>query len=113
MAAVNGTLKAIGRSGREYYIDCYLPDAVATVWTFNPSGAAVAGSPAYWIPPEDVVLRDFTVVAGPTATVATFNLGGAVINGALIRYANFLAALPRVGIAIGVPKGSLLGALQA
>jgi len=113
MAAEAGTLKAVGRSGRPYYVDMYLPDAVGGIVLFNPAGAAAATSLNYWRPPEDVVITDVSVATGTTAVGAVFNLSGAVINGGVIRYANFLNTLAsRPTLSISVPAGSLLGAVQ-
>jgi hypothetical protein len=44
MGASAGTLVAIGRSGRHYVIDTYIPDAVNTLLTFNMAGLAAATS---------------------------------------------------------------------
>jgi len=113
MAAEAGTLKAIGRSGRQYFVDLYLPDAVGGVVLFAQGGAATTASLAYWRPPEDVVITDISVATGTTAVGAVFNLSGAVINGSVIRYANFLNTLAdRPELAIAIPAGALLGATQ-
>jgi hypothetical protein len=110
-AAANGTLYAVGRSGRQYVIDIYQPDAAATLMTFNPSGAAVAASLAYWRAPEQVFIRDFAIATGTACVGAYFQSSGAIINGATIRYANHLNTLnnrPVLNIAVG--QGELLGA---
>ena len=44
MAATNGTLYAIGKSGQTYSVDLAIPDAVATKVTFNASGLAATTS---------------------------------------------------------------------
>ena len=110
-AAEPGTMYATGKSGRQYVVDLYLPDAVAGLVGFNPSGAAGAASLTYWRCPEDIVIRDISVTTGTTAVGAVFNSSGAVINGAVVRYANHLNTLnnrPRLNIF--VRGGELLGA---
>jgi len=112
-AAANGTLYAVGKSGRQYVVDIYQPDAAATLMTFNPSGAAVAASLAYWRAPEDVFIRDFSIATGTACVGATFNSSGALINGATIRYANHLNTLNnRPPLNIGIRQGELLGAVS-
>lgn len=113
MAAVNATMIALGKSGRQYVIDTYLPDAVATMATFNPSGAAVAGSTNYWQPPEDCIIRDIAMVAGPTATGGFFTNAGATINGATMRYAMQLTSVNgRTPLNVQVPRGANIGITQ-
>lgn len=112
-AAQNGTLYAVGRSGRQYIVDIYQPDAAATLMTFNPSGAAVAASLAYWRTPEEIFIRDFSIATGTACVGASFNSSGAIINGATIRYANHLNTLnnrPVLNIRVGA--GELLGAVS-
>jgi len=113
MAAEPGTLYAYGKSGRQYVIDLYLPDAVAGLVAFNPSGAAAATSLTYWRAPEDVFIRDVSVTTGTTAVGCVFNSSGAVINGAVVRYANHLNTLNnRPVLNIAVRGGELLGAVN-
>lgn len=113
MAASAGTLFAIGRSGRQYSIDVYVPDAVNTQLTFNPSGLAGSTSQAYWRAPEALTIVDFALQAAPTAVGATFQADGATINGANIRHAAQLVSLNnRPKLAINVAQGALIGALQ-
>ena len=115
MAAANATLVAKGaRTGKNYFIDVYAPDAVATLFTFNPSGNAVATSNASWRAPEDLVLKDISAASVPTATSFTFTQDGAAIAGGVCRWANQGTALPqRVPLNIPIPAGSFLGAIQA
>ena len=115
MAAINATLVAKGaRTGKNYFIDVYAPDAVATLFTFNPAGNAVATSNASWRAPEDLILKDISAAAGPTATSFTITKDGAVIPGGVCRWANQLTSLPnRQPLNIPIPAGSFLGAIQA
>jgi len=114
MAASSATLMAVGRSGRTYSIDVYVPDAVSTQLTFSASGLAGTGSPTtIKIAPEDVTIFDISTAAAPTAVGFVISADNAVINGAAIRWANQLAANPnRSKLRIGVKAGSYISALQ-
>jgi len=113
MAAEPGTMYLIGRSGRRYAVDLYLPDAVAGVVAFNPTGAAAATSPTYYRPEEDVTVTDVSVTTGTTAVGAQFLSNGAAFAGNTVRYANHLNTLnnrPYVGWTFRA--GSLIGAVN-
>lgn len=113
MAASNGTLIAIGRSGRTYSVDMYIPDAVATKVTFNPAGLAASTSDTTWRVPEDITIVDVVAVAAPTAVGAALNLNGAVQNGGTIRWSNQLTTLAnRAKLKIGVRQGDFVGYTQ-
>jgi len=113
MAASNATLICVGKSGQTYSVDAYVPDAVATNITFNPSGLAASTSTTYWKAPEDVVITDWIAVAAPTAVGAIFTLTGAIYTGKVIRHANQLCTLAnRAKLNIPVRAGEQLGALQ-
>jgi hypothetical protein len=112
-AAANGTLYAVGRSGRQYVVDFYQPDAAATLQTYNPSGASVAASLNYWRTPEEVFIRDVSIATGTACVGCAYNSSGALINGAIIRYANHLNTLAnRPVLNIRVGAGELLGAVS-
>lgn len=112
MAATAGTFTFVGKSGQTYTVDAYVPDAVATQITFNPSGLAASTSPNYWKAPEECVLIDISGAA-PTAVGATITLSGALYTGKTFRWANQLATLPnRQKLSIPIPKGEQVGALQ-
>jgi len=112
MAAQNGTFVFVGKSGQTYTVDCYIPDAIATKLTFNPSGLAASTSTDYWKAPEDCVLVDVSGAA-PTAVGATITLSGALYTGKTFRWANQLATLAtRMKHKIPIPAGEQVGALQ-
>ena len=70
MAASAGTLMAVGaKTGRTYNVDLYIPDAIATLLTFNPAALAVVGSPNTWRVPtsENVIIYDVSTPTAPTA----------------------------------------------
>jgi len=112
MAAQNGTLTLVGKSGRTYIVDIYIPDATATQLTFNPSGIAASTSPSTLRVPEDCVIYDISGAA-PTAVGATiYNNSGAVVGGAF-RWANQLATLAnRQKMKIPLRAGDIISAVQ-
>lgn len=110
MAATNGTLILLGKSGRTYSVDLYTPDAVAGLIGFNGAGLASSTSPTTWRTPEDVVIKDFISVGAPTAVGASLNINGATANGGTIRFNNQLASLPnRAALNVGVRGGDFIG----
>lgn len=113
MAATNGTLIAIGRSGRTYAVDLYIPDAVATKVCFNPAGLAASTSDTTWRVPEDITIVDIVAAATPTAVGAALNVNGAVQNGGTVRWANQLNSLStRAKLKLGVRAGDFVGFTQ-
>lgn len=113
MAAQNGSMVAMGRSGRSYNIDVYMPDAAATLLTFNVAGAAAATSSGTWVVPEDIVIVDYNLATAPTAVGVVLRANDAPINGGILRYASQLTtAATRAPIRIPVKGGVLLSGLQ-
>lgn len=113
MAASNGTLIAVGRSGRTYSVDLYVPDATGTKIAFNPSGLAASTSDTTWRAPEDLTIVDFVTVAAPTAVGAFLTINGAPANGGTIRHANQLCTLAtRAKLKIGIKGGDFIGYTQ-
>ena len=114
MAASNATITLKGRtSGRTYTVDAYVPDAVATFLTFNPSGLAASTSKDTFKLKEDAYIVDVSVIAAPTAVGAVLQKNGASQNGATIRWANQLASNPnRPKLMIPTSVGDFLGFLQ-
>lgn len=113
MAANAGTAVFIGKSGRTYTVDVYVPDATGTQLTFSVSGLALSTSPSYFTTPEEVTLVDFSIGAAPTAVGAILQAGDANINGATIRWANQLAANPnRMKLRIPISEGVRFSGLQ-
>lgn len=114
MAANAGNLVLLGRnSGQTYSIDMYVPDAVATNLTLNPSGLAASTSPTHYTTLEPCVLVDVSIAAAPTAVGAITQIGDANVNGATWRWANQLAANPnRPKLKIPIPQGVQISFLQ-
>jgi hypothetical protein len=113
MAASNGTLVISGNNGKNYSVDCYVPDAVATQITFNPTGLAAATSPTQLVVPVDGYISDYAQVAAPTAVGFNIQLDSAAQPGATLRHANQLCTLAtRQKLRIPVKRGQILTALQ-
>jgi len=111
-SAQNGAMTFQGRSGRIYNIDYSTADSGAGVLgTFNPSGAAVSTSPTYWRAPEAVVLKDFAMHTGTTQTGLVMTEDGAIKNGTVLKYPQFLDSLAnRPVLNIPFNAGALIGA---
>ena len=113
MAANAGTLLAVGKSGRTYSFDLYVPDAAATYVGFNKSGLASTASPTTYTADEDMTVVDISIAAVPSALGAVFQIGQGSQNGTTLRWANQLAANPnRPKFRIGIPGGAQVSMLQ-
>lgn len=113
MAAQAGTFifEAVD-DGATFRVDTYIPDATATLLTFNNVGLAASTSTAYWTAPEDCWLVDISGAA-PTAVGAVITYNGAPVPNQTFRWANQLATLAtRSKTRFYVPKGTQVGALQ-
>jgi len=109
-AAQNGTMNILGRSGKTYLIDIYSPDAAATQWTFNSTGAAAATSPTQLRIPEDGNIIDVSIATGTACAGVVFTQDNAQILGGVVRYANVLNTLANRGTSrIPVRGGAFLG----
>jgi hypothetical protein len=113
MAASAGTMQ-FGSSKGTLSVDLYLPDAAATLVTFNPSGAAAATSATTWRAPIDCVLQSIALsAAAPTATGCVITVNGAVCAGGTVKWANQLSTLAnRMLYAIPIKAGDFVGATQ-
>ena len=113
MAAQQGTLTLIGKSGRTYSIDVHFPDAAGTICCFNATGNAASTSPTTFRVPEPCIIVDISIAASPTATSAVFQVNSGSINGGAIRYANQLDSLVnRQKLSIPVNAGDFVGLNQ-
>ena len=113
MAAQAGTLTLLGKSGRTYTVDVYVPDAVGTQLTFNPAGLAASTSQTTFRVPEDASIIDFSISAASTAVGVTLQADSAPIIGGALRWSNQLASLAnRQKLQVGVRAGSFIGGLQ-
>lgn len=93
MAATAGSMTLIGKSGRTWTVDLYIPDATATFLSFNPAGLAASTSPATYRIPENCVIYDISIGTAPTAVGAALSVNSGVVNGGTLRWANQLQTL--------------------
>jgi len=113
MAATAGTLTLLGKSGRTYSVDIYIPDAVSTQLTFNPAGLAASTSPSTFRVQEDSTIIDLSIGTAPTAVGVVVQADSAPVTGGALRWANQLQTLAnRQKLQIGVRAGSFIGGLQ-
>ena len=113
MAASAGTMIFLGQSGRVFSIDVYIPDAVATLLTFNSAGLAAATSPDSYRVPENCVLTDVTTATAPTAVGGALKVNSGVVNGGTFRWADRLNTLSnRAKFAIPIKGGDFVSILQ-
>jgi len=115
MAATAGTVNFISaKSGRSIVVSAYVPDAAATQFTFNPTGAAASGSPTTYRVPEDVYYTGMDLLAAPTATVGILQVNGAIVAGGMSQHsANLVALATRQKFAIPIKAGDFVSILQA
>lgn len=113
MAASAGTAVFLGKSGRVFAVDVYIPDAVATQLTFNAAGLAASTSPTSYRVPEDCVLIDITTAAAPTAVGGSLRVNSGVVNGGTFRWADRLNTLStRAKFAVPIKSGDFVSVLQ-
>lgn len=113
MAATAGTLTLLGKSGRTYSVDTYIPDAVSTQICFNSAGLASSTSQTTFRVPEDATIIDYSIGTAPTAVGVVLQADSAPIIGGALRWANQLQTLAnRQKLQIGVRAGSFIGGLQ-
>jgi len=114
MAATAGTMTCVGlNSGRTYLVDLYIPDATATLITFNPAGLAASTSPSTWRAPEDIMITDISDSGAPTAVGMVLQVNGAPVNGGALRHANLVYSSPnRPKLALPIRGGDFVSALQ-
>ena len=98
------------QTGRTYAVSVYTADTAAYQNTFNPNGAAVATSPQFWRPPENVKLIDFAIATGTTQTTAFLQQDGATKAGSILSYVACLnTSASRQKLNLDFPNGCLVG----
>lgn len=113
MADSAGTIVMVGKSGRTYAVDVFIPDAVATLITFNPAGLAVSTSPDNYRVPEDCIIVDITTAAAPTAKGGALKVNSGVVNGGTFRWADRLNTLAtRARFNVPIRQGDFVSILQ-
>jgi len=109
MAATAGTLVLLGKTGRVYTVDIYIPDATGTKLGFNPAGLAGTSSATNYRIPEDCQIVDVSIGSAPTAVGAALTVNSGVVNGGAIRWANQLQTLAnRLKMKIPLRQGDFI-----
>lgn len=93
MAATAGTMTLVGKSGKTYSVDLYIPDATGSKLGFNPAGLAGTSSDTSFRIPENCIVYDVSIGTAPTAVGAALSVNSGVVNGGAIRWANQLQTL--------------------
>jgi len=100
MAATQGTVTFVGRSGRTYTKDLYLDDVATAPANWDSGGGAAATSAEYTTVPEPCVLADVAIVTGAAQTKLHVTRNG-VGTGNMLRHTlhlNTLAFRPSLRI---------------
>lgn len=101
------------RSGKSYSVDAYVSDVNNAAVRFDEGSGASATSATDWIAPEDVILRDFSMVTGTADTEKLRITRGNTPTGDLLRYAIHLTTLAfRPFLNIGFRRGAKVSAIQ-
>jgi hypothetical protein len=109
-----GIMTFQGQSGRRYSLSFYSSDVLAAPVTFNLNGTAVAGSPNFYIAPENITLIDVSVITGQTVTTSWVAQINDVNTGNIISVANSINTLAnRVSPGIGYAAGRKITFVQA
>jgi len=114
VTATTGTVTWRGKSGRVYSSSMYISDVAAAKVTFNPNGAAVAGSDTTLQFDEDVVLIDVSILTGPTVATGFnwYSRGVIVANSATLISPNLTTNAQRSFPPVGFVAGRLISAVQ-
>jgi len=99
-----GTMIFRGRSGRTYVKDVYVSDVLVGLINIDGGSGAGTAAPTDWLPPEPVILEDFSVVTGLADTTKLQMTRDGVPTGDHLRYSIHLTTLanrPRLMIPFG------------
>lgn len=109
-----GTMTFNGvQTGRSYAVDVYLSDVAAANVNFDSGGGAGSSSDQFWIAPENIILKDFSVKTGLTDTTKIHIVANGVGTGNRLRYANFLNTLAfRPALNVPFRAGTKVGSTQ-
>jgi hypothetical protein len=112
-APQSGTMFFVGQSGTTYAVDMYHSDVVNAMVNWDGGGGSAAASPTFWIAPENVVLRDYSIVTGMTDTTRMRLTVNSKPLPSILRYALHETTLNnRPELNIGFRAGAQVGAIQ-
>ena len=112
MATATNYIYTFVGGNRTFSISGYSGDTAGAINTFNPNGVAGTGSPNFWIPPVDVVLKDLSIVTGMVQTTQVLTENGATKSGTTLSIASHLNTLAnRAPLSIPFKAGTQIGTM--
>lgn len=103
----------VGASGKTYALDGYVSDVNGGAVNFDGGAGAGSTSPTFWIAPENVVLKDYSMVTGTADTEKIRLTANGRPTTHVLRYGVHLTSLNnRPALNIGFTQGTQIGALQ-
>jgi len=111
MAAQYGSVKFVGRSRRTYNKQIYLDDTAGHAVKFDNGGGALNGD-TFWIPPEDVVLKDWAQAAASGQTQTQLLVNSVPTGDILLNSLQLASVTTRPELALGIRGGSKFAAIQ-
>jgi len=108
-----GQMMFVGQSGTSYGVDLYISDVNNGRVTFDGGAGAGSTSPTFWIPPENVILTDFSMTTGTADTEKIRLCVNSKPMGTVLRYVPHLSTNSnRPPLRIGFKAGSQISAFQ-
>lgn len=103
----------IGRSGKTYCVDAYVSDVNAALINWDGGAGAGSASPTFWVAPESVILRDYSMVTGTADTEKIRLTANGRPTAHILRYVPHLTTNSnRPTLNIGFTKGTQIAAIQ-
>jgi len=103
----------VGASGKTYSIDGYVSDVNGALVHFDGGAGSGAASPTFYIAPENIVLRDFSMVTGTADTEKIRLVADGKPTSHVLRYVPHLTTnASRPILNIGFKAGTQISAFQ-
>ena len=112
MAAQYGMIAFRGRGGRSFNKNVYFDDVAGALVRWDGGSGASATSPVGWTPPEHVVMVDLVLAAALVVTRTQLVRGGQPTGDILQNSVHLASVLSRPGLAIVIPAGVEVAAIQ-
>lgn len=102
-----------GESGKTYSVDAYISDVNGALVTFDSGAGAGSTSSTYWVAPENVILKDFSMVTGTADTEKIRICKNGIPTPNVLRYVPHLTTnAERPKLQIGFVSGTMVSAIQ-
>lgn len=109
----NATFTFQGASGKNYNVDAYCSDVANALVRFDGGAGAGSATPEYWRAPENVLLKDISIVTGMQDTTKLQILRNNAATGDIARYVPHVSTAPfRPAMNVGYAMGTEVRALQ-